>query len=292
MSERPLPPNRRVAQPKPSKQVVQAPDESAGLPESRPARRVDKGRVIEVLRTVSAIVVAIVTSVACVWGLVHYTHNSPRFGIRHIHVTGAVHRTSEDIARLGGIRSEDNIFALDLDGAQRRILEDAWIERVTITRRLPSTIRIDVVEREPAALVSMSGALFLATREGEIFKRVEPGDPLDFPIVTGIDPSKVATDRAGIVTSIRRGLDVAGEYERIGQSKRFPVQEIHVPGDGTLSLVVGKEGLVLRMGKGPYRKALEQASRVLGEVVARRAQASVIFLDNEAHPERVVVRMK
>ena len=30
----------------------------------------------------------------------------------------------------------------------------------------------------------------------------------------------------------------------------------------------------------------------LGELASRHAQASVVFLDNEAHPERVVVRMR
>lgn len=291
MSERPLPQNRRVAKPKEAKAVVEAPSEVSGLEEVEPTRR-DPSRVFEVARTALGLLFALGISIGCVYVLVHYTHTSPRFGVRTFHVTGMAQRTAEAIVEQGGMREGDNIFALDLDRAQAKILEDPYIETVTIARKLPTTLLIEVTEREAAALVAMGGSLYLATREGEVFKKVEPTDPFDLPIVTGIDPDRVATDRAGVTTAVRRALDLAGEYERLGSAKRFPLQEIHASEDGTLSLVVGKSGLVLRLGKGPYRQALDQASRVLNEVTSRRAQAKVIFLDNEAHPERVVVRMK
>jgi cell division protein FtsQ len=57
-------------------------------------------------------------------------------------------------------------------------------------------------------------------------------------------------------------------------------------------LVVGKDATALHLGRGPYRQNLEQASRVMAELQNRRGQASVVFLDNDAHPERVVVRMR
>lgn len=291
MSERPLPPNRRVAKPKVEKEVIEAPGEDAKAKDS-PRDPWVSGRTVEALRTTAGVLFALGISIGCVWGLVRYTHTSPRFGIRHIEVTGTSHRTGEDVTRQGDIHSGDNVFALDLEAARARILEDPYIESVTLTRKLPGTLRIEVVEREASALVSMGGSLYLATREGEIFKKLEASDPFDLPVLTGIEPDRAASDREGVMARVRRALEVAAEYERVGPAKRHALQEIHIPEDGTTSLIVGKEGLVLRLGKGPYRQALEKASRVLGEVTARKAQASVIFLDNEAHPERVVVRMK
>jgi len=91
---------------------------------------------------------------------------------------------------------------------------------------------------------------------------------------------------------IKRALDLAFDYEHLGVAKHLRVQEVHLEDDGGLVLVVGKDAISLRLGKGPYRQTLEQASRVLGELAGRHAQASVLFLDNEAHPERVVVRMR
>lgn len=286
MSERPLPPNRRVAPPKP---VVEAPDEMPPL-DDRPPK--PKGRIFGVLRAVAGILFALAVSIGCVIGLVRYTHTSPRFAIQTIEVTGAVHRTPDQVTHQGRIQRGDNIFALDLDRARASILEDPFIESVTIVRKLPGTLHIEVTEREPAAVVSLARGLFLATREGEVFKKVDPGDPIDFPVVTGIGAEFAQTDREGLVQRIKRAIELAAEYERLGLSKRYALQEIHVPDDGTTSLVVGKEGIVLRLGKEGHRQALERASLVLQEVTARRARASIVFLDNEAHPERVVVRMR
>lgn len=286
MSDRPLPPNRRVARPNP---VVEAPDEVHAIDEQAPSK--PRGRLLDVLRAVTGVLFAVGISIACVIGLVRYTHESPRFAIHTIEVTGTVQRTPEQVTQRGKIERGDNIFALDLDKARASILEDPFIETATIARKLPGTLHIEVTEREPAAVVSLSGRLYLATREGEVFKQVEPGDPFDFPIVTGLGPEQ-AQDREGMVKRLRRALELAADYERLGLAKRHALQEIHLPDDGTTSLVVGKEGLVLRLGKEAHRQALERAADVLREVTARRARASVIFLDNEAHPERVVVRMK
>jgi cell division protein FtsQ len=57
-------------------------------------------------------------------------------------------------------------------------------------------------------------------------------------------------------------------------------------------VTIGREAIALSLGQPPYRDKIEEASRILNEVARRKANASVIFLDNDAHPERVVVRMR
>jgi cell division protein FtsQ len=59
-----------------------------------------------------------------------------------------------------------------------------------------------------------------------------------------------------------------------------------------MTLVLGKQGLVLRMGSAPYRRKLEQAVRIVAELDRRGAKPETIMLDDEARPERVVVRMR
>lgn len=305
MSARPLPPNRRLAKRKAPPAVVDAPDDRFESPDDQtprpappgptmppPAAPASSSRWVEALRTTAGVLATVGMALACVWGLVRYTRTSPRFAIRTVDVTGASHLPPDAIAHAGGIAVGNNIFMTDLENARRRMLDDPWIERVGITRRLPSTVRIEVVEREAAAVVAVGPELYLATRDGDIFKKIESGDPYDLPVVTGVLESELAKDRAGAVATIARALELVAEYERVGPAKRLPVQEVHVDDDGSLVLVVGKDGTVLRMGKGPYRQPLEQAARVLSEVAARRAEAAVVFLDNAAHPERVVVRMR
>jgi cell division protein FtsQ len=294
-SSGPLPPNRRV-RPKAQKQsIVQAPDGSAPRAGDSCAPPGDAGssrRVWEGLRAAASIVATMATALACVWGLVRYTRTSPRFAVRSIEAHGAIHRSSVDLARLAGISQGQNIFSVDLETARVRVLADPWIEQATVVRRLPGTVVLDVVEREASALVAIGPELYAVTRAGEPFKKLEASDPYDLPIVTGVSAEQVAKDRAGTVAAIRRGLDLVAEYERSNAGKTLPVQEVNLSDDGGMSLTVGKEPVVIRFGKGPYRQAIEEASRVLAEVAGRRAQPAVVFVDNEAHPERVVVRMR
>jgi cell division protein FtsQ len=56
--------------------------------------------------------------------------------------------------------------------------------------------------------------------------------------------------------------------------------------------VVGKSGLELVLGGPPFRRKIDQAARVVAELDVRGARADAIMLDNDARPERVVVRMR
>ena len=297
----PLPPNRKVKRRRPPAGTFEAPEERVllgaeltddedGDDEARPG--VSRARVVEALRLTAGVVVTIAAALLCVWGLVRYTRTSPRFAIKTVHVQGNAHRSPEDIARTGGIAPEHNIFTTDLEAAQSRLLGDPWIERVSLRRKLPSTIVVDVVEREAHALVSIGADLYLVTRQGELFKKYELGDPYDLPVVSGVRAEEVAQYRAAAVGLIRRALDLVADYEHSAAAKAHAVQEAHLEDDGGIVLVVGKDATALHLGRGPYRQSLEQASRVLAELASRRGQASVVYLDNEAHPERVVVRMR
>jgi cell division protein FtsQ len=278
-----LPPNRRVRRPKTQPPVVAAPERVA--PPARPL-------VGERLRAALGVVLTVAVALGCAWGLVRYTRTSRRFSVQTVDVDGVAHRTAADIRRLGRVELGANMFTIDTQTVSSRISADPWIEKVTVTRRLPGTLRVEVVERDAAALVAIGPQLYVATRQGVLFKRLELGDPSDMLVVTGLVPDLVARDLAAAVALVKRALDLAGEYDRNGPSKALPLQEVHVHDDGAMSLVVGHDPIVVRMGMGPYRQTIEQAARVLAELPRRGAQASVVFLDNEAHPERVVVRTR
>ncbi|WP_437945967.1 FtsQ-type POTRA domain-containing protein [Sorangium sp. So ce296] len=267
------------------------PPPSSGSPAgARPARPIS--RHLRALQLLAGAAVVLITSTAVAWGARRYIVSSPRFAVRTVLVDGAQRRSAEQVASSGGIEVGKNIFTLDLELAGAAISTDPWIEKATVTRTLPSTVHVSVVEREAQALVAIGGDLYLATRDGELFKELAEDDPFDLPIVTGITGEQVARDRAGVVIAVRRMLDVVEDMERAGVARRYPIQELHVERDGSVVITIGKEGIALHLGQPPYRDKVGQAARVLTELAQRKASASVIFLDNDAHPERVVVRMR
>lgn len=256
-------------------------------PKARGSRKIP--RAISLLAGAMVVVSA---SIGVAWGARRYIMSSPRFAIRTVMVDGNHRLPADQVAGEGGVVVGKNIFELDLESSSAAIATDPWIEKAQVTRTLPSTVHINVVEREARAMTAFGGELYLVTRDGDPFKRVGDGDPMDLPVVTGITPDKVAADRPGVVLALRRALDVVEDMEKAGIARRYPIQEIHLERDGTIVATIGKEAIALHLGQSRVRERIEQASKVLNEIGRRKANASVIFLDNEAHPERVVVRMR
>ena len=247
---------------------------------------------LQTLRAAASIVFVVAASIALAWGIKEHVMNSPRFAVKTVRVDGTVRRTPEQVAEIAGLTLGMNIFAADLENARRRVLQDPWIAEAQIQRKLPTTVTMQVTEREAAAVVAVDADLYLCTHEGDIFKRVEAEDPSDLVVITGLSAAQVATDRTLAIKRIRTALELLSSYEQRGPAKVYPPQEVHIATDGTMRMSVGKSSITLEMGRTPYRMKVLRAARVLNEVKRRSADPAVVYLDNEAHPERVVVRMR
>jgi cell division protein FtsQ len=266
-------------------------------PPDAPLVRRKSSRLAHVARAIVglALVAGIGSGVA--WGARRYVRSSPRFAVTEIVTSGGKRRGPEELASIAEIRKGQNVFTIDLDRARARLMADPWIESAEVTRQLPGTIYVRVTEREAAGVVALAGTptpegTYLVTRDGAIIKRVEAGDPLDFHVITGVPLKTLIEDREGAERTIKNALDLANDYDRSPLAQRSPLQEVHVEPNGDMTLVIGKSGVVLRMGTPPYRRKLEQAVRIVAELDRRGAKPDTIMLDDEARPERVVVRMR
>jgi cell division protein FtsQ len=280
--------NRRVKTPPLPLDLSQEPRPSQPSPSRRPR---PPSRILAALRTTLGVVLVVSAALGVAWAARRHVMTSPRFAVTEIDVVGHERRTADAIAAESGVTAGANVFSLDLDSARARILADPWISQATLARRLPGTILIQVTERKPAALVALRDT-YLATAEGEPFKKLEPGDPIDLPLVTGLRQESLDDDREGTMRTIRRAIDLAAEYEHGALVRRAPLEEVHVDSDGTFAVVVGHGALQLVLGGPPFRRKLDQAARVVAELDKRGAKADSIMLDNDSRPERVVVRMR
>ncbi len=269
--------------------------ENAEAAENKPISRFRK--FVPYVRGFFGAVLVAGVALSVAWSARRYVLTSSRFAITEIDVVGESTRTEDAIKRESNLSVGQNVFSSDLDAAHALLAKDPWLKNVELARRLPGTILIQVTEREAAALVSIAGEdgssdVFLASREGELFKQIEVGDPHDLVVITGITASMVSADRDGVTHSILRALDLAADYSHTKLSSHSPLEEIHLAQDGTTSIVIGKSAVTLALGAPPFRRKLDQASRVLAEVDRRGGKADAVLLDNDARPERVVVRMR
>jgi cell division protein FtsQ len=287
---RELPSNRRIATP--PRAVTQADPPKADW---------DPGALGRTLKKIGRIVLAIAIVVLGVGAAIaarRHVTKSPRFALANLRVDGARHRSEGQIAAAAGVAIGQNVVDLDLEAARARLETDPWIERATLGRQLPATISIEVVEREAAAIVALGSGSWLSTPRGELFKRVEESDPNDLPVVTGISDVDAVSDREATAEIVRRALDLAADVERAGIFGGR-IHELHVDADGSLTAAVGRRAVPgspirtvrLAFGRGGYRAKVKLAARIEGELARRSARATVVFLDDDDHPERVVVRL-
>lgn len=262
----------------------------AAKPEASPTPLVRL--LVSFLKLTSGIAIVVGAATALTWGLYRYAKTTPRFAVQELEITGSRRLTDDQVAKLGRVRLGANIFGIDTQEVEQRLVDDPWISEARVSRRLPTSLKVELVEREAAAIAPLDGRLFLLTRTGEPFKPLKPGDPVDLPVVSGVVTEQLQLDRPRELERIATAMEVLRHYERTALSKVHAAQEAHIAPDGRVTLTIGKEGAALHLGFGPWRKKLMMASRVVSMSEKRGQAPGIVFLDNQAHPERVVVRMR
>jgi cell division protein FtsQ len=245
--------------------------------------------VIKILFGIGVVLVA-----ACVvaFGAYRFLTTTTRFAIERVEVQGSHRYGESDLLALGGIARGANLFGVDLAAAEKKLTEDPWIESAHVARKLPDGLSITVEELTASALAAIDGTLYLVTREGRPIKPLGEGDFNDYPVVTGIAAEQLANDRNLALERIASGLALIEQYKRLPVSQAFPPQEVALSLDGRVHMIVGVPAITLQMGHGNFRQKLLMAARIIGNVRAKGELPGIVFLDNEAHPERVVVRMR
>ena len=123
------------------------------------------------------------TLIALVIGGGIYFLLSPYFNIRSITTTGNKKITSEEIISLSGIQLEENMFKISKSKVEQSIKTNAYIDSVDLKRKLPDSIEIQVVEREPAYMLMLGNAYVYINSQGYILELSK--EKLELPIITG-----------------------------------------------------------------------------------------------------------
>ncbi len=115
----------------------------------------------------------------------------PLFRVRRVEVRGAAYLTAGQVAAALKLGRKANIFDPS-EPLARRVVGIDGVAKASVHRRLPGALVIDVVEREPVALIRSGGHLSLVDRAGRLLPFDPSRAPSDFPIavadsaVTGV----------------------------------------------------------------------------------------------------------
>ncbi|NPV91483.1 MAG: FtsQ-type POTRA domain-containing protein [Firmicutes bacterium] len=169
-------------------------------------------------------------SAASFYLLLHSTF----FSVREVEVNGLKNIKPTEVSRLAGVRMGSNIFLLkEKDIAERVVLHPA-IESCRVTRRLPATVEINVVERTPLALLPDQTGFMVVDRDGRLLYRVGSLVETNLPVITGVTASQEVFPGDFIGnSSLERFLPV---MQKFSPSLTRDIAEIGLKSDEAISI--------------------------------------------------------
>lgn len=93
------------------------------------------------------------------------------FEVRKVTVRGTKNLNELKVYQLALAENNRAMPFVDLDGLRARLLELSWVEDARVSRQLPDTLVVDVVERRPVAVLRKPGRLVLIDATG---RELEP----------------------------------------------------------------------------------------------------------------------
>ena len=111
---------------------------------------------------------------------------SPLFDVQKIEISGRNRISKEQLIKLSGVVSGSNIFKLDLRTGEDKIKLLPTVKTVKIVRKFPSTVVINIQEREPIALLPL-GKDFIEIDVDGVYLREGSVYEASLPIITGCE---------------------------------------------------------------------------------------------------------
>lgn len=107
------------------------------------------------------------------------------FTLRHVEVRGNSRVSLRDIYNVAFDQDSMAMPLIDLARTRERLMGFGWIREARVSRRLPDTLVIEVVERQPAAIWQNAGRLSLIDADGVVLEPVRIEAMPDLPHLIG-----------------------------------------------------------------------------------------------------------
>ncbi len=207
----------------------------------------------------------------------------PYFAVREVAVRHRGKLGDEALRSLSGIEPGVNIWDVDVEDAETRLLTLGWVRSALVRRELPNRVVIQVREHRPVAILAVADeepGLYYLAANGRIFAPVVVGATYDLPYVTGLGRADLAGSEAFGPRAVRRALALlrhAERYPQIGVAS-----EVHVDRTRGLTLMPMRPALPIDIGWGEYDVKLARLAEVLPRWAGREGElrrVSCLFED-------------
>src|SRR3954454_17657371 len=121
------------------------------------------------------------------------------FSLKHVEIKGARHIPQSQVYSIAFDQPSSATALVDLEATRQRLLRFGWVRDARVSRRLPDTLVVDIVERRPAAIWQNNRQLALIDMDGVVLQPVRLEAMPALPLVIGPDANRHAGELARLV---------------------------------------------------------------------------------------------
>ncbi len=110
---------------------------------------------------------------------------SAGFRLHKVEISGASKLATQDVLAAAALSNGQSMLALDLNAVKQRIETVGWVKTARVSRMLPDTVLISVVERRQLAVWQHAGHSVVIDDRGRIIPEANPAHFSRLPLVVG-----------------------------------------------------------------------------------------------------------
>lgn len=197
--------------------------------------------------------------------------NSQVFEIESVDITGVAALSVEDVIRRAAIEQGETLLRVDTDAVVERLLEDPWIQDASISRRLPSTLRIEVTERVPAAVVDTGVSFWFVEKGGRVIAESVASSATAVPVIRDVPDFVAEPGEVSESAALRNALAV---LSGLSDELRATIRSITAPSVSETTLLTAT-GVEITVGEAVN---MDEKSVIISDILAAQG-ANVVFID-------------
>ncbi len=181
---------------------------------------------------------------------------NPQYAVTAIEIPDPAFLTADEVGALSGARLGDNLLRLPIRDIRKKLLEHPNIREASVTRLLPSTLRIEIKEREPMALISI-GKNYLVDEEGAVLSWNEKFAEKPVPLIEGLDMKSKMADNKVQSDALRDALRILKMYQGALILTRMEIQKVKLDQEDGYLFWTDK-GVCLKMAAGMDAQEIQE----------------------------------
>jgi cell division protein FtsQ len=126
------------------------------------------------------------------------------FSVKRVEIQGIHHMDRIPVYSVALDQTSTAMPLVNLTEIRDKLMKFGWVADARVSRRLPDTLLVDIVERQPAAIWQYQGKLSLIDKDGVVLQPVDPQAMPDLPIVVGPNANTRAEALTGLLEAAPR----------------------------------------------------------------------------------------